>query len=111
MSIEAAINVMKKICINNLLNRKDSLKIFGQLEEKELELDFSNVDEIRFEDIQQLLQLQKIAVFNEIRIKAENMQPHISKIFEQTGMYKILNTLGNVDSSKIVKRQGIKVAA
>lgn len=72
----------------------------------EVKLDFSNVDEIGLKEIEGLLVLQKMAVFNEIKISIENMKPNISRVFEQTGLYKML-TFENNQHPKIRKRQGL----
>ncbi len=98
---------MQKLYIRNVLNKKNFIAAFLEESEDELELDFSNVEEIRLEDIEKLLDLQKIAVFNEIKIKVENMKPNISRIFEQTGLYKMLNTLQSAPCGKINKRMGL----
>ncbi len=76
----------------------------------QIALDFSNVSEIRMNDIQRLLDLQKLAIFNDIDIKVENMEPDISKILEQTGLYKTLNTLSGREKSKLHKRMGLGLA-
>ena len=73
---------------------------------KELALDFSDVDEIRLNDVERLVALQKMAVFNEVRISAQNMKPSVSKIFEQTGLDKMLNSLSHARKQNIRKRQG-----
>lgn len=72
----------------------------------EVKLDFSNVEEIGLKEIEGLLVLQKMAVFNEIKISVENMKPNISKLFEQTGLYKMLSFEGGTNSN-IRKRQGL----
>ena len=102
-----ALVAMQKIYINNILNKNKFELGFIQDSENELELDFANVEEIRLEDIEKLLDIQKIAVFNEMKIKVENMQPNISRIFEQTGLYKMLNTFGSSTNVKINKRLGL----
>lgn len=101
---------MQKLYINTWLG-KGVNELGGNLlmqnTDNELELDFSNVNEIRLNDIERLLALQKIAVFNEVKIKVENMTPTISRIFEQTGLYKMLNTFGSPSQIKIHKRLGL----
>ena len=98
---------MQKIYVNNILNKKNFIAELINASESELELDFSNVDEIKLEDIEKLLDIQKTAVFNEIKIKVDNMQPNISRIFAQTGLNKLMNTFGNTASGKINKRLGL----
>ena len=97
---------MQKIHIHSWLDKKYPAAGFIQSADNELELDFSNVDEICLKDIEKLLDLQKIAVFNEIKIHVENMKPNISRLFEQTGLYKML-TFGNPPKIRTRKRQGL----
>lgn len=97
---------MQKIYINSWLNKEHSAAGFIQSADNEVELDFSNVDDICMCDIERLLYLQKLAVFNEIKIRVENMKPNVSRIFEQTGLYKLL-TFGNPVIVKTRKRQGL----
>lgn len=98
---------MQRVYISSLLSRKGSSIEFVPNPENEIELDFSNVEEIRLEDIESLLTLQKLAVFNEMKISIQNMKPAVVKIFEQTGLYKMINTLGTPVKLNIRKRQGL----
>ena len=97
---------MQKIYINSWLNMDNSAAGLVQCADNELKLDFTNVDDICLNDIERLLDLQKMAVFNEVKISVENMKPHISRLFEQTGLYKLL-TFGSSSCLKIRKRQGL----
>lgn len=99
---------MQKIYIDKLLHSKNFVKNFMLEPVGEIELDFSNVSEIRLQDIQRLLDLQKMAIYNEISLKVENLEPNISKIFDQTGLYKTLNTIGACDKGKIHKRLALE---
>ncbi len=98
---------MSKVYINSWLNKQGSSIQFVPNIENELELDFSNVDEIKMDDIEKLIMLQKLAVFNEAKIRVENMKPAILRIFEQTGLYKMMNSLNTTPVLKIKKRQGL----
>lgn len=75
--------------------------------DREIELDFSNVDDIKLDDLERILLLQKFAVFNQLRMKAENMKPSVMRIFEQTGLYKMMNTFSSNKNLNIRKRQGL----
>ena len=97
---------MEIINIYSWLSKQNSATGLIQNAPDEVELDFSNVEEICLHDIERLLDLQKIAVFNEIKLQVKNMKPAIARIFEQTGLYKIL-VFGNSKESKIRKRQGL----
>lgn len=98
---------MQKIYISSWLNKQGSGLQFVPNIENELELDFSNVEEIRMKDIERLLTLQKLAVFSEVKIRVENMKPGISRIFEQTGLYKMINTFNPPSKLNLRKRQGL----
>lgn len=99
---------MQKIYIDKLLHNKNFIRNFMLEASGQISLDFTNVSEIRLEDIQRLLDLQKMAIFNEISLKVENLEPGIGKIFDQTGLYKTLNTLGNCSRGKIHKRLALE---
>ena len=100
--------MMQKIYIDKLLHNKNFLrKIFFEPNDM-LELDFSNVKEIRLNDIQRLLDLQKLAIYNEISIKINNLEPDISKILKQTGLYKTFNTIGTGNMAPINKRLALE---
>lgn len=96
--------MMQKIYIDKLLHNKNFIRNFFFEPNDLLELDFSNVKEIRLNDIQRLLDLQKLAIYNEIPIKINNLEPDISKVLKQTGLYKTLNTIGSCTTAPIHKR-------
>ncbi len=98
---------MQKIYISSWLNEQGSAIQFVPNLGDVLELDFSNVDELSMKDIETILALQKLAVFNEVKLHVENMKPAISRIFEQTGLYKMLGVFDNNSIFKIKKRQGL----
>jgi len=97
---------MQKIHIHSWLNKEYSPEGLISSANNEISLDFSNVESICLKDVESLLNLQKIAVFNEIKINVENMAPNITKIFEQTGLYKLI-TFGTSTINKTRKRQGL----
>ena len=97
---------MQKIHIHSWLNKEYSPEGLIKSANNEISLDFSDVENICLRDIESLLNLQKIAVFNEIKIRVENMAPDLTKIFEQTGLYKLIN-FGGSSVKKIRKRQGL----
>ena len=97
---------MQKINIHSWLKKEYSAEGLIQNAQKEISLDFANVKDICLNDIESLLNLQKIAVLNELKISVENMAPHITEIFEQTGLYKLI-TFGNSTAKKTRKRQGL----
>ena len=98
---------MQKIYTSSWLNEQGSAIQFVPNLGDVLELDFSNVDELSMKDIETILALQKLAVFNEVKLHVVNMKPAISRIFEQTGLYKMLGVFDNNSIFKIKKRQGL----
>ena len=98
--------IMQKIYVNSWLNMKNSAFGVIQTADNEIKLDFSQVDNIALNDIECLLDLQKMAVFNGLKLSVENMQPQVSRLFEQTGLYKLLS-FGNSAKHSIRKRQGL----
>lgn len=97
---------MQKIHIHAWLNKEYSPEGLIQSANNEISLDFSNVENICLRDIESLLNLQKIAIFNEIKIRVENMTPSITKLFEQTGLCKLI-AFGGASAKQTRKRQGL----
>ena len=98
---------MQKLYIRSWLSQQGSAIQFMPNIGDELELDFSNVNELHLKDIETLLNLQKIAVFNELKLSVANLKPAISRIFEQTGLYKMVDTFNSSCNLRIKKRQGL----
>ena len=99
---------MQKIYIDKLLHSKNFIRSFSFEPRFQFELDFSNVNVIWLVDIERLLDLQKAAIFNEIALKVENLEPNISKVLRQTGLYKTLNTIDPVETGKLHKRLALE---
>ena len=99
--------MMQKIYINKLLENKNLIRNFMVEPNGQIALDFSNVREIRMKDIQKLMDIQKLAIFNSIDIKIENLEPDICKVLEQTGLYKTFNAVSSREKIKIPKRLGL----
>ncbi len=100
--------MMQKIYIDKLLHNKNFIREFLFEPNDMLELDFTNVREIRLNDIQRLLDLQKLAIYNEISLRINNLEPNISKILKQTGLYKTFNTIGATSVKPINKRLALE---
>lgn len=99
---------MQKIYIDKLLHNKNFIKSFNSEPNGLVALDFSNVTEIRLGDIQRLLDLQKMAIYNEFAVKLENLEPNISKVLEQTGLYKTFKSIGVSENCKPHKRLALE---
>jgi anti-anti-sigma regulatory factor len=100
---------MQKVYINKLLENKNFIRNFMVEPNGQIALDFTNVREIRLNDIQKLMNLQKVAILNGNAVKFENLEPDITKILVQTGIYKTFNVIGNHERVKIPKRLGLAV--
>lgn len=95
---------MQTIHIDKLLENRNSIHGLLFDNEEQVELDFSNVEEIRFSDIQKLLDIQKLAVFNDLSLRIAHLEPSIRQILEQTGLYKTLNSFSIKEGRSIPKR-------
>lgn len=94
----------QKIYIDNLFKEKNGLKKLTIEANEKLELDFSNIKEIRLPDIQKLLALHKLAIFNGLSLQVAHIAPSILVLLEQTGLYKTLNTM-NLSTKKAIKKR------
>lgn len=94
----------QKIYIDNLFKEKNGLKKLTIDANEKLELDFSNIKEIRLPDIQKLLALHKLAIFNDLSLQVAHIAPPILLLLEQTGLYKTLNTM-NLCNNKTIKKR------
>ena len=45
-------------------------------------------------------------IFNDAKISVKNMTPTVSRVFEQTGLYKMMNNFASSNLKNIRKRQG-----
>lgn len=59
--------------------------------DKSLTLDFSRVDDFSINNLYTLLDLQKIALFNNAKLNIKNTTPLVDKVLFETGIYKTLN--------------------
>lgn len=97
---------MQEICIDSWLNKKEDIATWATTLGEELELNFANVNELKLSDIEEIVTLQKLAVFNDSKISVKNMTPTVSRVFEQTGLYKMMNNFASNNMKNIRKRQG-----
>ena len=94
----------QKIYIENLFKEKNGLKKIEINPNEQLELDFSNIKELRLPEIQKLLALHKLAIFNELHLQVAHVAPSVLSLLEQTGLYKTLNTMNLVCARNTKKR-------
>ena len=93
-----------KIYLEDLFKEKNALRKTTIDTNEELELDFSNIKELRLPEIQKLLALHKLAIFNELHLQVAHIAPSIQLLLEQTGLYKTLNTM-NLSCSRNIKKR------
>ena len=81
---------MNVILANKLFEDKKLLNSILIGEENSLTLDFKHVENFNLNNIYALLDLQKIALFNNIELNIQNTTPEVNKILFETGIYKTI---------------------
>lgn len=81
---------MNTIFADKLFENKQLLNSLDILNEKNLTLDFAKVKDFTINNLNALLDLQKIAVFNNVRLTIKNTTTQIDKILNETGLYRSL---------------------
>lgn len=86
---------METIKASELFVNKDVLKnaTFGL--GKSIDLDFSNVSDIDISNVETLLDIQKIAIFNDNKILMSNLSQNVYEILSQTGLYQTMHHATN----------------
>lgn len=84
---------MHTIYADKLFKNKDILSSINLDTERPLTIDFKNVSEFNVSYLYTMLDLQKIAIFNGIKLNIKNTSPIIKKILSDTGIYKTLTGL------------------
>lgn len=82
---------MNTIYAEKLFEDKSLLNELNIEPEKHLTLDFSRVHDFNLNNLYTLLDLQKIALFNNVKLQIKNTTPNIDKVLFETGIYKTLN--------------------
>ena len=82
---------MNTIFADKLFKDKNLLNSIHIEEENSLTLDFKNVNDFTLNNIYDLLNLQKIALFNNVELNIKNTTPSVDKVLFETGIYKTLN--------------------
>lgn len=81
---------MDVILAKKLFEDKNLLNSLHIEEEKALTLDFKHVENFSLNNIYALLDLQKVALFNNVKLNIKNTTPEVNKILSETGIYKTL---------------------
>lgn len=82
---------MNTIFADKLFKDKKLLNSIHIGEENSLTLDFKDVQDFNLNNIYALLDLQKIALFNNVELNIKNTTPSVDKVLFETGIYKTLN--------------------
>lgn len=82
---------MSIILADKLFENKELLNSIHIGEENSLTLDFKHVEDFNLNNIYALLDLQKVALFNNVTLNIQNTTPAVNKILFETGIYKTLN--------------------
>ena len=82
---------MNTIFADKLFKDKKLLNSIHIGEENSLTLDFKDVQDFNLSNIYALLDLQKIALFNNVELNIKNTTPTVDKVLFETGIYKTLN--------------------
>lgn len=82
---------MDIIFADKLFEDKKLLNSIHIEEEMSLTLDFKHVENFSLNNMYTLLDLQKLALFNNAKLNIQNTTPEVNKILFETGIYKTLN--------------------
>lgn len=82
---------MNTIYAEELFEDKNLLTKLNIESENHLTLDFSRVHDFSLNNLYALLDLQKIALFNNVKLQIKNTTPVVDKVLFETGIYKTLN--------------------
>lgn len=82
---------MFNVDVSQLFKNKTILKNAELKSGDKISLDFAQVDEIKLNDLEALLNIQKIAILNENDFDLVNLKPTVYKTLEQTGIYRTFN--------------------
>ena len=82
---------MNVILADKLFANKNILNTIHIDEESHLTLDCRHVKDFNLNNLYALLDLQKIALFNNVKLNIKNTTPTVDKVLFETGIYKTLN--------------------
>jgi len=92
---------MKTILAHKLFEDKHFLNSIEIDTGKHLTIDFSKVKEFNLNNLHTLMDLQKLALFNDVKLDIKNTTPIIDKFLSETGLYK---TFANTTTNLATKR-------
>ena len=79
---------MKTVFAEDLFNNKNNLSKLFYGKEKNIFLDFSKVDNVSINDIQKLLNMNKVAKLNNKNIQLKNVKTNICIFLNKSGIKK-----------------------
>ena len=82
---------MKTVFAEDLFNNQNNLSKLFSGKEKNIFLDFSKVDNVSINDIQKLLNMNKVAKLNNKNIQLKNVKTNICIFLNKIGIYKTLD--------------------
>jgi len=82
---------MQVIDASKLFKDKAGLDNLVLNSEKDLSLDFSDIDKISLRDVSTILNMKKIAVLNRKNLKLDNVTSNVMQVLEITGLYKTID--------------------
>ena len=92
---------MQVLRASELFNNIENIDNLEFENSKNIELDFSNIENIDLKAIKTLLNLQKIALLNNKSLTMRNVTPEVSQLLDVTGLNK---TFANVATNPITGR-------
>ena len=92
---------MQTLRASELFKNINSISSVGFEENKNINLDFSNIKNIDMKAITILLNLQKVALLNNKCLSISNVTPEVGKVLDVTGLNK---TFANVATNPISKK-------
>ncbi len=92
---------MQTLRASELFNNINSISNVGFEENKNINLDFSDIKTIDMKAITVLLNLQKVALLNNKTLSMSNVAPEVGKVLDVTGLNK---TFANVSTNPISRK-------
>ncbi len=79
---------MNTIYAKDLFSNENILNNLNFSDNEKITLDFSHINDFNLNDLYALLNLQKLALFNNTKLQIKNTTPNVDKVLFETGIYK-----------------------
>lgn len=73
----------------------------------DIEVDFSLIDRIALQDIENISDIHRVAVLNGKKLYIQNAAPEVMHILAMTGLHKSFSNFEDELNSKVVSRRGM----